>query len=198
MCIRDRPKKVYQDAIMRGGRGVKPAKVGGFPRLKVTDRGNVIRNGKDTGVGNEFTKFVGGDGKIFQGGKEVGEVGKTTPGISVRDDGSIMAGGVLYKDKEEFEDLAYLTIYPEDSVKMMIEGEARLYKDLRDKLLVQCAFVALDPNTGGILAMIGGRPDYHDQYNRAVQAKRQPGSVFKPFVYTVSYTHLTLPTIYSV
>ena len=35
----------------------------------------------------------------------------------------------FYKDKEEFEDLAYLTIYPEDSVKMMIEGEARLYKD---------------------------------------------------------------------
>ena len=92
----------------------------------------------------------------------------------------------LYKDKEEFEDLAYLTIYPEDSVKMMIEGEAMLYKDLRDKLLVQCAFVALDPNTGGILAMVGGRPDYHDQYNRAVQAKRQPGSVFKPFVYTTA------------
>ena len=92
----------------------------------------------------------------------------------------------FYKDKEEFEDLAYLTIYPEDSVKMMIEGDARLYKDLRDKLLVQCAFVALDPNTGGILAMVGGRPDYHDQYNRAVQAKRQPGSVFKPFVYTTA------------
>ena len=34
--------------------------------------------------------------------------------------------------------------------------------------------------------MVGGRPDYHDQYNRAVQAKRQPGSVFKPFVYTTA------------
>ena len=32
--------------------------------------------------------------------------------------------------------------------------------------------------------MIGGRPDYHDQYNRATQARRQPGSIFKPFVYT--------------
>ena len=47
-------------------------------------------------------------------------------------------------------------------------------------------FVALDPKTGSILAMIGGRPDYHDQYNRAVQAARQPGSVFKPFVYTTA------------
>ena len=92
----------------------------------------------------------------------------------------------LYKNREDFEDLAYLTIYEEDSIKMMLAGERQLYKDLRDKLLVQSAFVALDPNTGGILAMVGGRPDYHDQYNRAVQAKRQPGSVFKPFVYTTA------------
>jgi len=92
----------------------------------------------------------------------------------------------LFKDREEFERLAYLTIYPEDSLKMMLAGEGQLYKDLRDKLLVQCAFVAIDPNTGGIIAMVGGRPDYHDQYNRAVQAKRQPGSVFKPFVYTTA------------
>ena len=92
----------------------------------------------------------------------------------------------LFKDREEFENLAYLTIYPEDTVKMMMAGEGELYKDLRDKLLVQCSFVALDPLTGGILALVGGRPDYHDQYNRAVQAKRQPGSVFKPFVYTTA------------
>ena len=92
----------------------------------------------------------------------------------------------LFKDTDEFENLALLTIYPEDTVKMMMDGDGELYKDLRDKLLVQCAFVALDPTTGGILAMVGGRPDYHDQYNRAVQAKRQPGSVFKPLVYTTA------------
>ena len=94
----------------------------------------------------------------------------------------------LYKNenRDEFEKLAYLTIHSEDTIKMMLNGEMQLYKDLRDKLLVQCAFVALDPKTGKILAMVGGRPDYHDQYNRAVQAKRQPGSVFKPFVYTTA------------
>tara|TARA_B100001113_G_scaffold297648_1_gene255526 strand:+ start:20 stop:1168 length:1149 start_codon:yes stop_codon:yes gene_type:complete len=89
-------------------------------------------------------------------------------------------------NQEEFELLGHLTIYDEDSVKMMMQGEAQLYKDLRAKLLVQTAFVAIDPKTGGIMAMIGGRPDYHDQYNRSVQAKRQPGSVFKPFVYTTA------------
>ncbi|HJM11311.1 MAG TPA: PBP1A family penicillin-binding protein [Candidatus Marinimicrobia bacterium] len=105
--------------------------------------------------------------------------------LTVRDDQGRL-NKRLYKDREEFENLAYLTIYSEDSLKMMLAGEGQLYKDLRDKLLVQCAFVALDPTTGGILAMVGGRPDYHDQFNRAVQAKRQPGSVFKPFVYTTA------------
>ena len=92
----------------------------------------------------------------------------------------------IMNNQEEFELLGHLTIYDEDSVKMMMQGEEQLYKDLRAKLLVQTAFVAINPKTGGIMAMIGGRPDYHDQYNRSVQAKRQPGSVFKPFVYTTA------------
>ena len=97
----------------------------------------------------------------------------------------------IYRDglkiyKEEFSQLAYHSIYPIDTVKMMMEGDSILYEDLRNKLLVQGAFIALDPTTGAILAMVGGRPDYHDQYNRAVQAKRQPGSVFKPFVYAAA------------
>ncbi len=48
---------------------------------------------------------------------------------------------------------------------------------------LQGAFVAMDPRTGGIRAMIGGR-DYADsKFNRATQALRQPGSTFKPIVY---------------
>lgn len=92
----------------------------------------------------------------------------------------------LFSNEEEFSQLAYLGIFPEDTVKMMMKGDSALYKDLRNKLLVQGAMVALDPNSGAILAMVGGRPDYHDQYNRAVQAQRQPGSVFKPIVYTTA------------
>ena len=48
---------------------------------------------------------------------------------------------------------------------------------------LQGAFVAMDPKSGGVRAMIGGR-DYADsKFNRATQALRQPGSTFKPFVY---------------
>ncbi|HDP99562.1 MAG TPA: PBP1A family penicillin-binding protein [bacterium] len=52
---------------------------------------------------------------------------------------------------------------------------------------MQVAFVALDPNNGNVLAMIGGRDFEESKYNRAVQMRtRQPGSTFKPIVYTAA------------
>lgn len=47
----------------------------------------------------------------------------------------------------------------------------------------QAALVVLNVHTGGIMALVGGRPGRHDSYNRATIAKRQPGSAFKPIVY---------------
>jgi penicillin-binding protein 1B len=46
--------------------------------------------------------------------------------------------------------------------------------------------VALDPRTGYVLAMVGGRNYAESQLNRATDAQRQPGSVFKPFVYSAA------------
>jgi penicillin-binding protein 1A len=51
---------------------------------------------------------------------------------------------------------------------------------------IQAALVALDPQTGRILAMVGGRSWLDSRFNRAVQAKRQPGSSFKPFIYALA------------
>ena len=51
----------------------------------------------------------------------------------------------------------------------------------------QAALIAIDPRTGEILAMVGGRSYNQSQYNRAVNARRQPGSVFKPFVYLAAF-----------
>jgi len=47
---------------------------------------------------------------------------------------------------------------------------------------VQAALVAVDPRTGAVLAMVGGRDYGRSQFNRAVDAHRQPGSSFKPIV----------------
>jgi len=57
---------------------------------------------------------------------------------------------------------------------------------LPDSAVVQAAFVAMDPRTGHILAMIGGRDFSESKFNRATQSKRQAGSSFKPFVYTAA------------
>ncbi len=49
---------------------------------------------------------------------------------------------------------------------------------------LQGLFIALDPHSGGVRAMIGGRDFRQSKFNRATQAQRQAGSSFKPFVYT--------------
>ena len=54
---------------------------------------------------------------------------------------------------------------------------------LRQVPKVQGAIIALDPHTGRVLAMQGGWTFSASKFNRATQAKRQPGSAFKPFVY---------------
>src|SRR5207237_9551177 len=48
---------------------------------------------------------------------------------------------------------------------------------------LQAALIALDPTTGEIRALVGGRESRTSQFHRAVLARRQPGSAFKPFVY---------------
>jgi penicillin-binding protein 1A len=61
---------------------------------------------------------------------------------------------------------------------------------------LQAALVAMDPITGHVRAMIGGRDFGESSFNRAVQAERQPGSAFKPFVYAAAleagYTPATM------
>jgi penicillin-binding protein 1A len=51
---------------------------------------------------------------------------------------------------------------------------------------LQGALVLLDTATGEIVAMVGGRSYWESKFNRAVQARRQPGSAFKPFVYVAA------------
>lgn len=52
--------------------------------------------------------------------------------------------------------------------------------------LAQSALVALDPNDGGIAALVGGFDYFSSRFNRATQAWRQPGSGFKPFYYSAA------------
>lgn len=60
--------------------------------------------------------------------------------------------------------------------------------------LVNGAMVAMDPHTGRVLAMAGGYSYGKTEFNRATQAKRQPGSSFKPFVYLTGLENGFQPT----
>jgi 1A family penicillin-binding protein len=66
-----------------------------------------------------------------------------------------------------------------------LEAKHRFLKKTADHL--QGALVAIDPRSGAILAMVGGRDYRMSQFNHAVQAKRQAGSLFKPFVYLTAF-----------
>jgi len=54
---------------------------------------------------------------------------------------------------------------------------------LKAPLRLQAALVAIEPATGAVRALIGGRDFTESEFNRAVQAPRQPASAFKPFIY---------------
>jgi len=75
---------------------------------------------------------------------------------------------------------------------------------LRQAPAVEGAIVAIDPHNGRVLAMSGGFDYQRSEFNRATQARRQPGSALKPFVYlagfeknfTPSSTFLDAPVVY--
>ena len=52
---------------------------------------------------------------------------------------------------------------------------------------LQGALIALDNKTGGIVALVGGRDFEHNEYNRALQARRPPGTAMLPFVYAAAF-----------
>lgn len=81
-----------------------------------------------------------------------------------------------------------------DAIQARVRGQ-RDFKDLKEELgdslfetktKVELAFTALNPHNGQILAMIGGRDFDKSKFNRVTQARRQPGSAFKPFLYTAA------------
>lgn len=68
----------------------------------------------------------------------------------------------------------------EDTITRFVSEEGSKYN------FSQAALVSLDPRTGYIKAMVGGADFYESKFNRVLQAKRQPGSSFKPFIYAAA------------
>jgi penicillin-binding protein 1B len=81
-------------------------------------------------------------------------------------------------------------------LKRLEDANPRLKRKEPEKKL-QGAIVVMQPKTGYILAMVGGRDYSASQFNRITQAKRQPGSAFKPFVFLSSLDSFTPASIFS-
>ncbi len=75
----------------------------------------------------------------------------------------------------------------QDAVRDGLTNVDNLLARRKKKGKAEAALIAIDPRTGDIVAMVGGRSYNQSQYNRAVVARRQPGSVFKPFVYLAAF-----------
>ncbi|MBV9242279.1 MAG: hypothetical protein JO314_09755, partial [Acidobacteria bacterium] len=93
-------------------------------------------------------------------------------------------------DPEAVQHLRVYTSIDPDLQRMAYETVAKrlaaLDKHFPKKQGLNAALVAIRPKTGEIVAMVGGRDYLANQFNRATDAMRQPGSVFKPFVYTTA------------
>ena len=70
-----------------------------------------------------------------------------------------------------------------------VVSNARGVAQLAQAPEAQAALVALDPTDGAIAALVGGFDYFNNKFNRAIQARRQPGSGFKPFLYSAALEH---------
>src|SRR5207248_8393216 len=75
----------------------------------------------------------------------------------------------------------------QDAVRNGLTDVDQLLSRRKRRGRAEAALIALDPRSGEILAFVGGRSYNQSQYNRAIASRRQPGSVFKPFVYLTAF-----------
>ena len=79
-------------------------------------------------------------------------------------------------------------------IQVQTDGSARFVQEP----LVEGAFVSVSPTSGQIQALVGGFDYFRSKFNRVTQARRQPGSTFKPFIYSAALEYGDTPaTIYN-
>ena len=75
----------------------------------------------------------------------------------------------------------------QDAVRNGLTQVDKLLSRRKRKGRAEAALIAVDPKNGEILAFVGGRSYNQSQFNRVMSSRRQPGSVFKPFVYLAAF-----------
>lgn len=80
-------------------------------------------------------------------------------------------------------ELGGLHIYTTLDVSMQKAAEKEIEERIDPDSSIQTALVSMDPRNGDVKALVGGRNYAESPFDRAIQAKRAPGSTFKPFLY---------------
>ena len=82
----------------------------------------------------------------------------------------------------------------QDALKHLAADHTFMRALCKDKTTVQSGFLAIDPRNGQIKAWVGSRDFTGEPYDHVQQARRQPGSTFKPFVYGAAFANGAKPT----
>jgi len=106
---------------------------------------------------------------------------------------------------ESFIETGGLKVYTNLDIKAQTALDESVEKNLKDNIDIQTAAVMIEPSTGKIIALTGGRDYSMSQYNRATDSKRQVGSSIKPFLYysalengfTASTNFISEPTTFT-
>lgn len=114
------------------------------------------------------------DDQIYKGGYKV----YTTLDINMQ----TIAEEVMEKNLAKYDEAVAKMPKPEPE-KIINENGEETEAPQPSTAPVQGSFIILDNKTGGIRCLVGGRNFQESKFNRALQARRQPGSTFKPFVY---------------
>lgn len=119
-------------------------------------------------------------------------VTETTVRAVLKDGTEVLLDGKAYSWARAFIDENHRGMPPQSALSILSPGqlvwllqEKGVWK-LRQIPKVSGAMVALNPNSGAILALSGGYDFYKSKFNRATQLRRQPGSSFKPFIYSAA------------
>jgi len=182
--------KVYTTLNLRMHRAAEDALVGGLREL---DKAHGYRPVKAEGLRGRIGPYAPRPGEILPG-----TVVKVKPK-------SIEVQLGRYRGEIQLESLKWTKLSdPADTfregapilVQVLAVNDQRKTLDLglEQHPELEGAFVALDPRDGAIKAMIGGYDFERSKFNRATQAKRQPGSAFKPFIYAAAFDRGLTPS----
>ncbi|MFM9900267.1 MAG: penicillin-binding protein 1A [Polaromonas sp.] len=142
-----------------------------------------LANAAVTAQGDRLQKIADTDGRLT-----AGWTAKKGP---VRPSDLVLA---LVRDSREYKAARSAATGDSEALAPLLADAAFMQKLRSDKTRVQTGFMAMNPTNGHVLAWVGSRDFQQDQFDHVAQARRQPGSTFKPFVYGAAFQNGAKPS----